>query len=400
MSKIIQLSDGETKNLLHEKREKRSEPARKGESRRRGSSPPGEEDDDFVMPRRRISLTAFFDALYRLRSVPSDTDFSQPRSRPFPSTDRAAPAPDKTSEYVEQDFEREGALHEVAPGAETLSNQPYIALSGSDWDYLNQVMLGRLQAGSEDVLDPTGFSQVNGSSREVGNSAQIYYDLAVQLAQPHFVVGGTEYKFSAHFGHDWVEREAKESDATERWNPFNLAGGSGGAERTKSIAQGQLEIKVEASARGPLVYEVVNPPAPPLSPGGLEAAHYEAFETSDTATFKITGEPRFSAERVEFSFGGKDNRVYLRAKLTGIELYTTSGEYVSRAHWVRPRRGRVFIDAEDPVLRTSRFYQSNAGQHVREIKLYPERLGAKSLVAIIAQGKKTFYIWRVTAVAG
>lgn len=350
---------------------------------RRRSLIADDDDPPGYIFRARPTAVAFYDLSTRLRSVAAGTDPTPPRLRELESSDPAGPCADCFSEYA--------GVHTGDRGTEgEQSGQTYTLYSLDDFAAVERGLLGRrhpeapADEGGEplDPVDPFGFTLVNGSSRLVSDCEELSTDRLSNFALPAFRVTtsttvreqrpepenplrvvyrgtlGVEVDPVAELvAGRWRTREAAPGDNDERWNPKDLESGA---------AQRQLAIPRDSRIRaeGQLILGQFTPQ------GGDDSEHpdywdfislageYHGFDTGDTVRFKVTMEPSYGAEAAVYTFRGVDNRVYLRPLRVAPEPATS---------------------VRIPV------YEGD----------FTVLLPPGSLVAVIAQGSKVYYVWRV-----
>lgn len=257
-----------------------------------------DEEDDLYVRRGQIQME-FFDLGTRLRSTPPDTDFTDPtRYRPRNATDAALPDDEagNVSEYLEVE-------NELVPET-TIIPQWDAGLSPAWSSTLRAAQIADYDAGlfgrAGDLLDPFGFTRVNGSERQVPNCMPLPYDieqglLNVYLGRKRYRVGFGQpdvYPVDVETERAWRKLKYDHTaDVGERWSLVTLATGHVGAE------VGELKTKTG---------------------GGLAViaqAHYDSFDTSDKVGFKVTAEPHYEAEEIEFKVTPHLHRIYLRPRL-------------------------------------------------------------------------------------
>lgn len=313
---------------------------------RRSLTPADDEPARYVF-RARPAAVAFYDLGTRLRSVAAGTDPTPPRLRELESSDPADPCADCFSEYA--------SLRTGERGESPDEEGNYTLYSAEDFAALERGLLGprhpdapESAGASLDPVDPFGFRLVNGSSREVTTCAQ-------EASIASYIGAGSIYALRVYRGaavlevrpaeelaaERWKVRDPAPSDADERWNPKDVESGA---------AQGQIEITKEARIRAEGHLAVI-------AEGGASSAFYE-FDTGD-ASCKVTAEPRFDAPAVAYTFRGADNRIYLRPRYPQPPLPTTIQFPVYR------------VDEEEVVV----------------------ALPAGSLLAVIGQGSRVYYVW-------
>lgn len=390
-------------------------------------------DDPAYVFRKKLKLT-FYDLGTRLRSVPPDTVFDELRVREFLAQDLTAPQPDYLNEYVEIRLEVQGTFTPAVSEGGTL------ALSIAEWTRLDRALLGSRAPAIEtepepDPLNPLGFTSANGSDRTLANCLAIYFNYIGSAV--HFWMAPSEdemelvsrpdlgtvvYQYAvnppAWFDSEalieegkYSAREAKPSDASERWNPNNLETGA---------AQGQLVISPEAFedksgghlmviddgttrvAGSGVFYLVAEPPV-------FKTMPYHGFHTGDTTNFKVTSQPEFASAEVEYRFKGKE-AVYLRPKIRAVRYdvdhssgSTPHAAWATREFPVYPAPSLIPEGPLDAVIAHRSLYSNYEtapeGSSLAVVSMSGISLRAGSLVAII-QGARTFYVWRKTDALG
>jgi hypothetical protein len=315
-----------------------------------------DDEDDPLQRRAKKGALTFFDLGTRLRSVAPSTDFNDfSRTRPVEPPPEANDSAGNFNEYLEIEFDgaAENLRRLVRAPYDTHVDDDYLLGTNhvnadipdalqSDFD---AALLGSLREGSADPVSPLETFEANGSGRKLPACAPVPYVPTVADREHYHEADGypteafdftlynddktlrfpnTTFRESvadlrawanddpADEGDDidvqavfngmdflkdekWKEREHKEEDseASERWNPYNLAGGEAkrGAEHDQKGQGGGFNLKLESR----LIYE--------------------PFDTGDKDHFKVTKEPSFDADEVSLKLTGKPSRVFLRPQL-------------------------------------------------------------------------------------
>jgi hypothetical protein len=386
------------------------------------------EDDYLIPPQKRAKAIAFYDLGTRLRSVLT-TDLVPPlalRFRPYPVHDLQSPGEDKTGEYVEIPLEVRGTyLGDVGDGS-----FGQFSVSTAEWTKLQDMLLGSLRILREgeteptDDTDPTGFSQANGSDRQtphcelfplVNGFVKVGSKFLAGSGSPNYRVksdrSGLEPGPSTTSDFEFVDED--DTIAEERWSPENL--GQIGVpfkipdDLVKTLS-GHLTQFMEPFDES-FNHGINGSPFRRISDGKLQVfvgnistAVYTSFYpvTTDPEFCKVTATPSYDVDPVTYSFTGKDNRVYIRPLMSGVSItsgLTKLATWVARdtpfyAHGLFPcaaQRSAYSGGFSLPTFGAARHQPldpiSTAEGPLQRV------LPAQSLVAIIAQGTKRFYVW-------
>lgn len=350
---------------------------------------------------RKKSVIAFYDLGTRLRSVPSDTVFDGQRIREYQSQETTEPDDDRTSEYVEVRFEVQGIY--TPAGAQGVAGT--LEITEAEHAYLNRALLGSLaphiEGEPDDVVNPLGFSTVNGSARTVAN-CQIAHASTIE-------VNGALPEFPA----DFVLREPKPEDANERWNPDNIAitENEGAAQSQPKFKKGFID---RIKGHGLTITSNL------LGGDFLRGWQYFNFNTDDKVRFKITRQPDFSSDEIEaFVATGKEG-VYLRPTLGKAREDADKwspyilrravddvliGKWAMRSQFAYPLGLTAFFIACAEAGYPCDFLRSLYAHAVDGLVFHYEGeivnpLPVGSLVAIITQAPAVFYVWRKIAWGG
>ena len=285
--------------------------------------PYDELDDQYTF--RKNVLVRFFDLGTRLRSVPSAP--SDPlRQRSYPTADNATPNAGYYDEYIEVTLDN--LLHgfasyqlDVPDPSAVWTGAAHITLAGSTWKLMDDMLLGRrtsnfITGDPLDTLDPTGSSIVNETStgdpshvpRKLPNCMPLYLSndartRGLVFVLPRSLTIGTDLiqiinntldDVLAH----WHSRVPSDNDANERWNLLNVSSGA-------AFMQLSHDRNLFINKSGRLLV--------------IAGDNYFSFDTGHAA-YKVTATDQFTDAAAEFSFKGKDNRIYLRPLYTGYYL--------------------------------------------------------------------------------
>lgn len=308
--------------------------------KRRRRRPGDEPDDEGLIPvgddptryvfRGKLSVEVF-DLGTRLRSVP-EQDFDEKRVRLSSELSAPETRDDNFNEYVEKQFGAAGTVEVSTPG-----NYIRLNLSDAEVRSLDRQLLGL----PGDELDPFGFTAANRSGRKLPNCMPLphanNFKLDLLLGEERYALAAPDSRSTfaqsdLHLAGDgaqveeerqaeWKKREPEDGDAAERWNPFNT-----GARSSSEFINSQWQsftslnsafepgvLKPKKGAGGRLA--VAHGHNEPLSGNNVGFGLFETFDTSDAETFKITREPSFDAEAVDFRLPSARVRVYLRPRI-------------------------------------------------------------------------------------
>lgn len=402
-------------------------------------------------PQDALKGISFYDLATRMRSVDPVT-VSGLEFRPFNSPDVPSQHEGYVTEFVEIEFERVGT-YPVNPETEPPAH--VVGLTGADYTWFNNALLGSRAPTGSDMLDPFSFAPVNGSGRMIPVCMEISH--AVMGVHAADVGDPADFPFSFKKGQVndlWMQplnkvkifgnpltgvRAYYDVAGTKAviWKDYNpvLEDEINADERWSSIASMMgLDKHAKAKTRkvtvtentgiafgdyvgdgfGNLVIEIQGEFAGGVPGGKLVFGYgYEGFSTTDTDTFKITNEPRFDAAVVSFRVKGQDNRVYLRPTLIGFnwaKLVAGGGGSQRDVYKVWASRVPIYPFNGAPVTfppghefncyihRSTIADYSHIPVDYRNIFLAPAvSLNIGSLVGAIGQGNKIFYIWRKIA---
>ncbi len=164
---------------------------------------------------------------------------------------------------------------------------------------------------------------------------------------------------------------------------------------------------------------------------GLTATTYWGFDTGDLSKYKVTGEPTFPAPSIPYKFGGKNVRIYLRPRQQAFALLNAQTDdpiypqerfphvstiisawasrfpvypsYQSLISSARRSTLSVITIAEEPVERlfflshspTTATGEAFSAARIQRLPTLP----SGSLVGVIVQDHKPYYVWQITGVS-
>jgi len=392
-------------------RRKRRKPAPK---QARPAPPQGIVPVDDETPRylRRGNVEIIYlDLATRLRSVPPTT-FTRNRIRL--SSETSAPVRDDANfnEYVEIEYElpRSGGSKTVLYTGEQIAS-------------LTAALLGSRAPGAADALDPLATTEANVTGRKLYNCMP----LPIRAGWFHMWVGVGDDEFRLSEGtledsggvwpqatvEEWKLRKASDTDASERWNPLNT--------QFANVAHKTATLK--PTGRVERLRHIYKPSA---SFGGFNVwGMYERFDTSDTANYKITSTPSFAATEVPISLSTRSAvRVYLVPRMVLHTFTTGAGTPYNFTPFAWHGRMMVYPDVltgpgatqaeinrralcfilRSPLASAAYNSVTPTGTPAYTIppfygfsQEYPNSISLPGMLcAVIAQGTKTFYIWRRT----
>lgn len=373
-------------------------------------------DDEALTPPRKFGLI-FLDLTTRLRSVPEAGLWQGRNFRRYLAQDvPTANNPEHYfNEYAPIEFELAGHQYLDFDFAPPFSFVPDDPVNG--WERLNRILLGSLAPPSgdphevRDPLDPTGVTAANGSGRLLTNCLPISYHVVefgggVNPLAARIFVGTHDYSiFDSTFPKDaneevvvYFKRDPKPTDNDERW---------GYLEGYNEFDKGTLHLEDKRNKGGQIKFI---------------SGEYESFDTGDGVKFKVTREPLYTADPVDFKITGPDNRIHLRPiiipyqfvhhyETTPLDVYSTwatrQGVIISAqlpdpdpleglGPSNNPSETAGYWKAKNSLLSNVSGIDGLPNYTARSIpfKVGLPRCPASALIAVITQNRTNYYVWR------